>query len=155
MIGEKIIGKILTDNLNDFQNDDQKDMEPIMKICSIIQKVLSILKDLNVKQRAQIESQVLHRSNILMILFKYVSNTFTVDQFHLDDYTDNNKVLKMIQRDEDYLNLFCFIISKRLMIIDDNEFMEKNTTQMAYPFIPFREIKFVSWILNNISYRIF
>ena len=55
MIGEKIIGKILTDNLNDFQND-QKDMEPIMKICSIIQKVLSILKDLNVKQRAQIES---------------------------------------------------------------------------------------------------
>ena len=130
-------------------------MEPIMKVCQIIQRVLSILKDLNVKQRAQIESQVLHRSNILMILFKYVSNTFTVDKFHLEDFSDHNQVLKLIQRDEDYLNLFCFIISKRLMIIDDNEFMEKNTTHMAYPFIPFKEIKYVSWILNNISYRIF
>jgi hypothetical protein len=55
MIGEKVIGKILTDNLKDFQND-QQDMEPIMKICSIIQKVLNILKELDVKQRAQIES---------------------------------------------------------------------------------------------------
>ena len=126
-----------------------------MKICSIIQKVLSILKDLNVKQRAQIESQVLHRSNILMILYKYISNTFTVDKFPMEHFSDHSTVLKMIQRDEDYLNLFCFIISKRLMIIDDNEFMEKNTTNMAYPFIPFKEIKYVSWILNNISYRMF
>lgn len=35
MIGEKIIGKILTDNLNDFTNN-QQDMEPIMKVCQII-----------------------------------------------------------------------------------------------------------------------
>lgn len=61
----------------------------------------------------------------------------------------------MIQRDEEYLNLFCFIISKRLMIIDDNEFQGKNTTQMAYPFIPFGDIRYTSWILNNIAYRIF
>lgn len=68
MIGEKVIGKIFNDNLNDF-NDNQQDMEPIMNICSIISKVLVILKELDVKQRAQIESQVLYRSNILKILF--------------------------------------------------------------------------------------
>jgi hypothetical protein len=26
---------------------------------------------------------------------------------------------------------------------------------MAYPFIPFEEIRYTSWILNNIAYRIF
>jgi hypothetical protein len=55
MIGEKIIGKIFTDNLKDFQSNEQ-DMEPILNICSIITKVLIILKELDVKQRAQIES---------------------------------------------------------------------------------------------------
>jgi hypothetical protein len=26
---------------------------------------------------------------------------------------------------------------------------------MAYPFIPFSEIRYTSWILNNIAYRMF
>jgi hypothetical protein len=73
----------------------------------------------------------------LTILFKYIASTYTVDKFSLEDFSDHNKVLKMIQKDEEYLNLFCFIISKRLMIIDDNEFKGGNTTQMAFPFIPF------------------
>ena len=55
MLGEKVIGKIFSDNLNDF-NDNQQDMEPIMNICAIITKLLVILKELDVKQRAQIES---------------------------------------------------------------------------------------------------
>lgn len=65
MIGEKIIGKIFNDNLKDFSSTNEQDMEPILNICSIITKVLIILKELDVKQRAQIESQVLYRSNIL------------------------------------------------------------------------------------------
>jgi len=48
MIGEKVIGKIFNDNLSDF-NDNQQDMEPIMNICSIITRVMVILKELDVK----------------------------------------------------------------------------------------------------------
>ena len=67
MIGSKIISKIFDDNLKDYE--DAQDMEPIMNICSIITKVLVILKELDVKQRAKIESQVLYKGNILGILF--------------------------------------------------------------------------------------
>ena len=50
MIGDKIIGKIFNDNLRDFKSE--QDMEPILNICSIITKILIILKELEVKQRA-------------------------------------------------------------------------------------------------------
>ena len=50
MIGSKIIGKVFNDNLRDFKKDS--DMEPIQNICSIIIRVLVILKELNVKQKA-------------------------------------------------------------------------------------------------------
>jgi len=50
MIGNNIIiSKIFDDNLKDFEQDSEKDMEPIMNICSIITKVLTILKELDVK----------------------------------------------------------------------------------------------------------
>lgn len=52
MIGEKIIGKIFNDNLKDYQQNKEQDMEPILNICSIITKVLIVLKELDVKQRA-------------------------------------------------------------------------------------------------------
>ena len=99
-------------------------MEPILNICSIITKVLIILKELDVKQRAQIESQVLYRSNILQILFKYISKKYAVSDFKQEDFSEQgqHKLLKKIQKDEEFLNLFCFIISKRLMVIDDVEF---------------------------------
>ena len=48
MLGEKVIGKVFNDNLNDF-DDNQQDMEPIMNICAIITKLLVILKELDVK----------------------------------------------------------------------------------------------------------
>jgi hypothetical protein len=93
MIGEKIIGKVFNDNLKDFKEDE--DMEPIQNICSIIIRVLVILKELDVKQRAQIESQVLYRSNILQILFKYVKAHYTVAKFPLDDVGETNpKILR-------------------------------------------------------------
>ena len=47
MIGEKIIGKVFNDNLADFKSQD--DMEPILRICQIITKVLGLLKELDVK----------------------------------------------------------------------------------------------------------
>jgi len=52
MIGDKIIGKIFTDNINDFLSENQEDMEPIMNLCQIITRVLTLLKELDVKQRA-------------------------------------------------------------------------------------------------------
>ena len=33
MIGDKIIGKIFTDNINDYLNDNQEDMKPILNLC--------------------------------------------------------------------------------------------------------------------------
>lgn len=54
MIGDKIIGKIFNDNMKDFKS--QEDMEPILRICQIITKVLNILKELDAKQRGQIVS---------------------------------------------------------------------------------------------------
>lgn len=93
MIGEKVIGKIFNDNLNDF-NDNQQDMEPIMNICAIITKVLVILKELDVKQRAQIESQVLYRSNILKILFQYICKTYTVKSFSNERVKENEPIFK-------------------------------------------------------------
>ena len=73
----------------------------------------------------------------------------------MEDFSENHSILKQIQKDEEFLNLFCFIISKRLMVIDDVEYQGKNVSQMAYPFIPFEEIRYTSWILNNIAYRMF
>ena len=49
MIGDKIIGKIFTDNINDFLSENQEDMEPIMNLCQIITRVLTLLKELDVK----------------------------------------------------------------------------------------------------------
>ena len=40
--------------------------------------------------------------------------------------------------------------------MDDLEFKgEKNSTKQAYPFIPYSEVRYTSWILNNIAYRVF
>jgi len=41
--------------------------------------------------------------------------------------------------------------------MDDLEFQNKNTSAKgnAYPFIPFKDIRFTSWILNNIAYRVY
>lgn len=91
MIGETIIGKVFNDNLRDFKSD--QDMEPIMNICSIITKILIILKELDVKQRAQIESQVLYRSNILSILFQYISTEYTVANFTLENLNERDDIL--------------------------------------------------------------
>lgn len=55
MIGDKIIKKIFKDNLRDFESGSQEDMEPILNICSCITRVLSVLKELDVKYRASIE----------------------------------------------------------------------------------------------------
>lgn len=86
MIGEKVIGKVFNDNLKDFKSEE--DMEPILRICQIITKVLNILKELDIKQRAQIESQVLYRSNILMILHCYISKQYPVHSFSMENFND-------------------------------------------------------------------
>lgn len=101
---------------------------------------------------------MLYRSNILQILFQYVKANYTVTKFPLDNIGDTNpKILRQIQKDEEFLSLFTFIISKRLIVIDDLEFQGKNKSEKydKFPFIPFEEIRYVSWILNNIAYRIF
>ena len=116
-----------------------------------------ILKELNVKQKAQIERQVLYRSNILSILFHYISNKYKVEAFPVDRIHEQDQILKKIKRDEEFLSLFCFIISKRLVVMDDLEFQGKQKQSKAekYPFIAFEDIRFTSWILNNIAYRVF
>jgi hypothetical protein len=156
MIGEKIIAKVFNDNLRDFKQEE--DMEPIQNICSIITRVLIILKELDVKQKAQIECQVLYRSNILQILFQYIQMNYQVDAFPMDNIAGtNHKIIRKIQRDEEFLSLFTFIISKRLIVMDDIEFQGKNKNNKyeQYPFIKFEEIRYLSWILNNMAYRIF
>jgi quinol-cytochrome oxidoreductase complex cytochrome b subunit len=40
-------------------------------------------------------------------------------------------------------------------VIDDIEFQGKTEKKMQHPFIEFKDIKYVSWILNNIAYRVF
>ena len=52
MIGDKIIRKIFADNINDYLDQHEQDMEPIMNLCSIITRVLVILKELDVKNKA-------------------------------------------------------------------------------------------------------
>ena len=153
MIGSKIISKIFDDNLKDYEN--AQDMEPIMNICSIITKVLVILKELDIKQRAKIESQVLYKGNILGILYTYISTQYQPNRFDFHKFSEYDKILKSIKKDEEFLNLFTFIISKLLIVIDDIEFQGKNKTKSQYSFIPFKDIRYVSWILNNIAYRIF
>jgi hypothetical protein len=54
MVGEKIINKIFLDNLKEYE--ETTDMEPILNICRVITRVLLVLKELDVKQRAAIES---------------------------------------------------------------------------------------------------
>ena len=97
----------------------------IINICSIITKVLSILKELDVTQRAKIESKVLYRSDILNILFTFISNMYPVQAFNQEIFSKHDKILKMVRRDEEILHLFCFIVGKRLIVIDDFEFEGK------------------------------
>ena len=153
MIGEKVIGKVFADNLEDFKGG--QDMGPIVMICSIITKILVLVKELDVKQRAQIESNVIYRSHILHILYAYLSNTFSVKSFNNERISDNDDIMKRIKRDQELLNIFAFIVSRRLVVIDDVEFQGKNKVKVDYPFLPFSEIRFVSWLLNNIAYRVF
>ncbi len=58
MMGDKVIGKIFKDNLKDFEKipSMNENMNPIQNICAIIVRVLVILKELDVRQRAAIES---------------------------------------------------------------------------------------------------
>ena len=58
MMGDKVIGKIFKDNLKDFEKIPSmtENMNPIQNICAIIVRVLVILKELDVRQRAAIES---------------------------------------------------------------------------------------------------
>ena len=64
-----------------------------------------------------------------MILYKYISKQYPVSLFSLDGNKDHNKVLKQVLDDEEFLDLFCFIISKRLIVIDDIEFKGENQTK--------------------------
>jgi hypothetical protein len=92
VIGEKIIGKVFNDNLKDFRQDE--DMEPIQNICSIITRVLVILKELDVRQKAQIESQVLYRSNILQILYQYITGRYSVDKFPHEQGAESGQLVR-------------------------------------------------------------
>ena len=88
-------------------------------------------------------------------MLKYVQNTYQVKSFRNEKIHDNEPIFKQIRQDEEFLNLFCFIVQKRLVVIDDLEFTGKQTTKQVQSFIPFSEISYVSWILNNIAYRVF
>jgi len=68
---------------------------------------------------------VLYRSNILSILFQYISQTYKVDMFP-SDRIDSDKLMRQFRKDEEFLSLFTFIISKRLVVMDDIEFQGKN-----------------------------
>lgn len=98
---------------------------------------------------------MLFRSNILAILYKYISSTYTVGAFDNEKIQNYDNLIRMVQRDEEFINLFCFIIYKRLIIIDDIEFQGKTQQKLTHPFIAFEDIRYVSWILNNIAYRVF
>lgn len=92
MIGEKVIGKVFADNLAEFH--ENKNFDSIVEICSIISKILVLLKELDSKQRAQIEQKVLYRSNILHILYKYLSKKFSVQSFPPTKITEGDKVIR-------------------------------------------------------------
>lgn len=59
------------------------------------------------------------------ILLKYVQKTYMVKSFRNEKISDNEPIFKQIRQDEEFLNLFCFIIQKRLVVIDDLEFTGK------------------------------
>jgi len=72
-----------------------------------------------------------------MILFKYISKQYPVSLFSHEGNKDHNKVLRQALDDEEFLDLFCFIISKRLIVIDDIEFKGEHKIKSEFPFIPF------------------
>ena len=88
----------------------------------------------------------MYRSNILSILFQYISREYEVKNFGQGkvNYNEYDNILRQAKRDEEFLSLFCFIIFKRLIILDDIEFQGKNKQPMQYPFIPFNDIRYVS-----------
>lgn len=153
MIGDKVIGKVFDDNLEDFK--EGKDMGPIADMCSIISKILVLVKELDSKQRHRIEGNVIHRSHILHILYAYLSGTFTVRSFPTKIISDSDSIVKYIDRDQELINIFSFIVSRRLVVIDDIEFQGKSKGQLEYPFLPYSEMPYVCWMLNNIAYRVF
>ena len=55
----------------------------------------------------------------------------------MDKIHEHEDLIRQLQKDEEYLNLFCFIVSKRLIVIDDIEFQGKNKEEVAFPFIGF------------------
>ena len=73
----------------------------------------------------------------------------------MEGHSEFDPIFKQIKKDEEYLNLYCFIVSKRLIVIDDIEFKGYNHHKNDFPFIPFEEIRYISWVLNNIGYRVF
>jgi len=42
------------------------------------------------------------------------------------DRIDSDKLMRQFRKDEEFLSLFTFIISKRLVVMDDIEFQGKN-----------------------------
>jgi hypothetical protein len=40
----------------------------------------------------------------------------------MEGHSEFDPIFMQIKKDEEYLNLYCFIVSKRLIVIDDIEF---------------------------------
>ena len=45
--------------------------------------------------------------------------------FKTKDISENDKIMKVIIRDQELLNIFSFIVSRRLVVIDDLELTGK------------------------------
>ena len=65
---------------------------------------------------------MLYKGNILGILYTYISTQYQPNRFDFHKFSEYDKILKSIKKDEEFLNLFTFIISKLLIVIDDIEF---------------------------------
>jgi hypothetical protein len=59
-----------------------------------------------------------------------------------------------VQSDIDILELFCKIVSKRMFILDDKEFIGEKSSLVSN-FLALEQTEKVSLFLNFISYRIF
>jgi len=100
-----------------------------------------------------IERTLVYRSDFMHVLYSYIelsylSGPMSYYSMRKEDF------LRKVQSDMDILELFCKIVSKRLFILDDKEFIGEKSALVSN-FLPVEQTEKVSLLLNFISYRIF
>jgi len=108
--------------------------------------------EMSIDEIERLERQIIYRSNSLNKLQEAIEIGYRHAPQSPGDFALRR--LDQVLREEDLLGLYCLILKKRLLIIDDLEFVGKRKT-FRHSFLTLDQIWSTAQLLNLIAYCVF